>query len=105
MKIKLGPKTITINSIRFPKYIPGLRLIGPFRVPTPWKAFKIGGSRAAFGMLAFVAVGFGLTIFITHATTSTEIGWPKPGAATRSRTRSARRWNRTLKHRSNRRKH
>ena len=81
MKIKIGPKTITINSIRFPKYIPGLRLIGPFRVPTPWKAFTIGGSRAAFGMLAFVAVGFGLTIFITHATTTTEIVWPKPGAA------------------------
>ena len=81
MKIKLGPKTITINSIRFPKYLPGLKLIGPFRIPTPWKAFRIGGSRAAFGMLAFVGLGFGLTIFITHATTTNEILWPEAGAA------------------------
>ena len=81
MKLKLGPKTITINSIRFPKYLPGLKLIGPFRIPTPWKAFRIGGSRAAFGMLAFVGLGFGLTIFITHATTTNEILWPEAGAA------------------------
>ena len=81
MKLKLGPKTITINSIRFPKYLPGLKLIGPFRIPTPWKAFRIGGSLAAFAMLAFVGLGFGLTIFITHATTTNEILWPEAGAA------------------------
>ena len=80
MKLKIGPKTITINSIRFPRFIPGLRFVGPFRVPTPWKAFKIGGSRAAFGMLAFVGIGFAMTMFIVNATTSTEIMWPEPGA-------------------------
>ena len=64
MKLKIGHKTITINSVRFPKYLPGLKLIGPFRIPTPWKAFRIGGSRAAFGMLAFVAIGFGLVYYI-----------------------------------------
>ena len=81
MKLKFGPKTITVNSFRFPRFIPWLRLLGPFRIPTPWRTFKIGGNKAAFMMLGFVALGFGFTIFITHATTTTEILWPEPGAA------------------------
>ena len=81
MKLKFGPKTITINSIRYPRWIPGLRLWGPFRIPTPWRTIKIGGNRAAFGMLLFVAVGFGGTMLITHATTSAEMLWPEAGAS------------------------
>jgi len=79
MKIRFGPKVITLNSIRFPRTIPGFRPISPFRIPLP-KIIRIGGSKAAFLSLGFVLAGFGLTMFLVVATDNTEILWPTPGA-------------------------
>jgi len=79
MKIRFGPKVITLNSIRFPRTIPGFRPISPLRIPMP-KAMRIGGTKAAFLSLGFVLAGFGLTMFLVVATDKTEILWPTPGA-------------------------
>jgi len=79
VRIKLGPKTITLNTIRFPRTIPGFRPISPFRIPLP-KIIKIGGSKAAFLSLGFVLAGFGLTMFLVAVTDNTELLWPTPGA-------------------------
>ena len=79
MKLRFGPKTITLNAFRFPRTLPGLKPVTPIRIPMPGLP-KIGGNKAAFLSLAFVAAGFALTIFMVVATDKTEILWPTAGA-------------------------
>ena len=79
MKLRFGPKTITLNTFRFPRTVPGLHPVTPIRIPMP-KVLRIGGNKAAFLSVGFVAAGFLATIFMVVATDKTEILWPTAGA-------------------------
>jgi hypothetical protein len=80
MKLKVGPKTISIPSARFPRFkLPQLRMLSALSIPMP-KTLRVGSPKAALLSLVVVAIGFGATIFMVIAGTSTEILWPEAGA-------------------------
>ena len=80
MKIKLGPKTISIPSARFPKLkLPQFRILSALRIPVP-KTLRVGSPRVALLSLGVVAIGFTATIWMVIAGTSSEILWPEAGA-------------------------
>ena len=80
MRIKIGPKTISIPSARFPRLkMPQFRLVSALRIPVP-KALRVGSPKVALLSLLVVGIGFGATIFMVIAGTSSEILWPEAGA-------------------------
>ena len=80
MKIKLGPKTISIPSARLPRLkMPQARIVSALKIPIP-KALRVGSPRAALLSLLVVGIGFGATIFMVISGTSSEILWPEAGA-------------------------
>ena len=80
MIIKLGPKTISIPSARFPRFnIPQFKFMSWVSVPIP-KTLRIGGAKMGLTSLGVVAIGFAATIFMVIAGTNSEILWPEAGA-------------------------
>ena len=80
MKFKVGPKTISIPSARFPRFkLPQLRMLSALSIPMP-KTLRVGSPKVALLSLVVVAIGFAATIFMVVAGTSTEILWPEAGA-------------------------
>jgi hypothetical protein len=88
MKIKIGPKTLSIPWIRVPNLsLPKIQLISAFKMPTPrWmkvplpKMFRIGGIKTAMLSLVVVAAGFVVAFFFVIAGTSDTPVWPEAGA-------------------------
>ena len=80
MNFKLGPKTFSIPSARFPQIgLPYLKLLTAIRIPVP-KAFKVGGGRAAFMSVMVVAGGFAASFALVINGTSDVPTWPEAGA-------------------------
>ena len=80
MNFKLGPKTFSIPSARFPQIgLPYLKLLTAIRIPVP-KAFKVGGGRAAFMSVMVVAGGFAASFALVINGTSDVPTWPDAGA-------------------------
>jgi len=80
MRIKIGPKTISIPSARLPRIgLPYLKLLTAIRIPFLQK-IKVGGSKLAFTSLGVVAAGFMATFFVVIAGTDNTPVWPTPGA-------------------------
>ena len=80
MNFKLGPKTFSIPSARFPQIgLPYLKLLTAIRIPVP-KAFKVGGGRAAFMSVMVVAGGFAASFALVINGTSDVPSWPEAGA-------------------------
>jgi hypothetical protein len=80
MKLKLGPKTISIPSARFPRLkLPQFKMLSALSIPMP-KTLRVGSPKVALLSLVVVAIGFAATIFMVVAGTSTEILWPEAGA-------------------------
>ena len=80
MNFKLGPKTFSIPSARFPQIgLPYLKLLTAIRIPVP-KAFKVGGGRAAFMSVMVVAGGFADCFALVINGTSDVPTWPEAGA-------------------------
>jgi hypothetical protein len=80
MIIKLGPKTISIPSARFPQFrLPQLKILSAIRIPLP-TVIRIGGAKAGLTSLVVVVIGFAATIFMVVAGTTSEKLWPETGA-------------------------
>ena len=80
MIIKLGPKTISIPSARFPQLrLPQLKILSALRIPLP-TVVRIGGAKAGLTSLVVVVIGFAATIFMVIAGTTSEMLWPETGA-------------------------
>jgi hypothetical protein len=80
MIFKLGPKTISIPSARFPQIgLPYLKLLTAIRIPLP-KMLKFGGGRAALMSILVVAGGFGASFALVINGTSDVPTWPEAGA-------------------------
>ena len=80
MRLKLGPKTISIPSARLPQIgLPYLKLLTAIRIPIP-KMIKVGGFRAALMSLLVVAGGFGASFALIINGTSDVPTWPEAGA-------------------------
>ena len=80
MKLKLGPKTISIPSARLPQIgLPYLKLLTAIRIPIP-KMIRVGGFRAALMSLFVVAGGFGASFALIINGTSDVPTWPEAGA-------------------------
>ena len=80
MKLKLGPKTISIPSARLPQIgLPYLKLLTAIRIPIP-KMIRVGGFRAALMSLLVVAGGFGASFALIINGTSDVPTWPEAGA-------------------------
>ena len=80
MKLKLGPKTISIPSARLPQIgLPYLKLLTAIRIPIP-KMIRVGGVRAALMSLLVVAGGFGASFALIINGTSDVPTWPDAGA-------------------------
>ena len=80
MNFKLGPKTFSIPSARFPQIgLPYLKLLTAIRIPVP-KAFKVGGGRAAFMSVMVVAGGFAASFALVINGTSDVPTGPEAGA-------------------------
>ena len=80
MKLKLGPKTISIPSARLPQIgLPYLKLLTAIRIPIP-KMIRVGGFRAALMSLLVVAGGFGASFALVINGTSDVPTWPEAGA-------------------------
>jgi len=80
MIIKLGPKTISIPSARFPQFrLPQLKILSAIRIPLP-TVVRIGGAKAGLTSLVVVVIGFAATIFMVIAGTTSEKLWPETGA-------------------------
>lgn len=80
MIFKLGPKTISIPSARFPQIgLPYLKLLTAVRLPIP-KMIRVGGARAALMSILLVAGGFGASFALVISGTSDVPTWPEAGA-------------------------
>ena len=80
MIIKLGPKTISIPSARWPKVnVPQLRILSALRIPLP-TTLRFGSARTGLLSLGVVAIGFAGTLFLVIAGTNSEMLWPEAGA-------------------------
>jgi len=80
MIFKLGPKTISIPSARFPQIgLPYLKLLTAIRIPLP-KMLKFGGGRAALMSILVVAGGFGASFALVISGTNDVPTWPEAGA-------------------------
>jgi hypothetical protein len=80
MRIKLGPKTISIPSARLPRFnIPQLRFMSYLHIPFP-KRFQVGSAKMGLMSLFVVGVGFAGTLFLVIAGTTSEKLWPEAGA-------------------------
>jgi hypothetical protein len=80
MRIKLGPKTISIPSARLPRFnIPQLRFISYLHIPFP-KTLRFGSAKTGLLSLLVVGVGFAGTLFLVIAGTTSEKLWPEAGA-------------------------
>ena len=80
MKLKLGPKTISIPSARLPQIgLPYLKLLTAIRIPIP-KMIRVGGFRAALMSLLVVAGGVGASFALIINGTSDVPTWPEAGA-------------------------
>jgi hypothetical protein len=81
MRIKIGPKTISIPSARLPRLgLPYLKLLTAIRIPIP-KMIRVGGARVGLISLSAVAVGFVAAFMIVVKTTDAKPMWPEAGAA------------------------
>ena len=90
MRFKIGPKTISIPSARWPHLSPPpLRLVSALRLPPapdlarfiPRIALKVGGTKAVFLSLLMVGVGFFAAIMFVMEKTERHVPiWPEPGA-------------------------
>ena len=80
MRIKLGPKTISIPSARLPRFnVPQLRVMSYMHIPFP-KTLRFGSAKVGLISLGVVAIGFAGTLFLVIAGTSSEKLWPEAGA-------------------------
>jgi len=80
MIFKLGLKTISIPSARFPQIgLPYLKLLTAIRIPLP-KMLKFGGGRAALMSILVVAGGFGASFALVISGTNDVPTWPEAGA-------------------------
>ena len=80
MIIKLGPRTFSIPSARWPKLnVPQLKIFSAFRIPLP-TTLRVGSAKVGLISLAVVGIGFAGTIFMVVAGTSSEKIWPEAGA-------------------------
>ena len=80
MRLKLGPKTISIPSARLPQIgLPYLKLLTAIRIPIP-KMVRVGGFRAALMSLLVVAGGFGASFALVISNTNDVPTWPEAGA-------------------------
>ena len=81
MRIKIGPKTISIPSARLPRLgLPYLKLLTALRIPIP-KMIRVGGARVALISLSPVVIGFVAAFMIVVKTTDAKPMWPEAGAA------------------------
>ena len=81
MRFKLGPKTISIPSVRIPRIkLPQLKLLTAVRIPIP-KMIRVGGARVALLSLLVVAIGFGGTFALVMSYTDNVPTWPEAGAS------------------------
>jgi hypothetical protein len=80
MIIKLGPRTFSIPSARWPKLnVPQLKIFSAFRIPLP-TTLRFGSAKAGLTSLVVVGIGFAGTIFMVVAGTTSEKLWPEAGA-------------------------
>jgi len=80
MIIKLGPRTFSIPSARWPKLnVPQLKIFSAFRIPLP-TTLRFGSAKAGLTSLVVVGIGFVGTIFMVIAGTTSEKLWPEAGA-------------------------
>jgi len=80
MIIKLGPRTFSIPSARWPKLnVPQLKIFSAFRIPLP-TTLRFGSAKAGLTSLVVVGIGFAGTIFMVIAGTTSEKLWPEAGA-------------------------